>query len=84
MSELITRLKQEIVTQLNLKDVNPADIDEKAALFGDGLGLDSIDALELIVLLQNSYGLKLKSAEEGKDVFYSVQSMADYIEAHRS
>ena len=69
---------------LNLEDLTPADIDADAPLFGEGLGLDSIDALELIVLLERNYGIKLKDAAEGKEVFKSVSVMADYIEAHRT
>lgn len=84
MSELIDKLKKEIVEQLNLQDVQPETIDENAPLFQEGLGLDSIDALELIVLLQKNYGLKLQSAEEGKTVFQSIKTMADYITARQS
>ena len=82
--ELIQKLKQEIIEVLNLEDLTPADIDADAPLFGEGLGLDSIDALELIVLLERNYGIKLKDAAEGKEVFESVSVMADYIEAHRT
>lgn len=82
--ELIQKLKQEIIEVLNLEDLTPADIDTDAPLFGEGLGLDSIDALELIVLLERNYGIKLKDAAEGKEVFKSVSVMADYIEAHRT
>lgn len=84
MDDLIENLKKEIVDQLNLQDVNPATIKDDAPLFSDGLGLDSIDALELIVLLQKRYGIKLASAEEGKHVFYSIKSMANYIRARKS
>ena len=82
--ELIQKLKQEIIEVLNLEDLTPADIDADAPLFGEGLGLDSIDALELIVLLERNYGIKLKDAAAGKEVFKSVSVMADYIEAHRT
>ena len=82
--ELIQKLKQEIIEVLKLEDLTPADIDADAPLFGEGLGLDSIDALELIVLLERNYGIKLKDAAEGKEVFKSVSVMADYIEAHRT
>lgn len=84
MNNLILKLKTEIIEQLNLQDLTPNDIDENASLFVDGLGLDSIDALELIVLLQKNYGIKLQSAEEGKQVFHSVKSMAEYITAHQT
>ena len=64
--------------------MSPEQLDENMPLFKEGLGLDSIDALELIVLLQRNYGIKLASAEEGKQVFQSVKSMADYISAHQT
>jgi acyl carrier protein len=83
MEDLILKLKQEIITQLNLEDKTPADIDSDAALFGDGLGLDSIDALELIVLLEKNYGLKLDKPEDGRTVFYSVSSMAEFIQSKK-
>jgi acyl carrier protein len=83
MSELIEKLKIEIIEALNLEDLAPADIDKDAPLFGDGLGLDSIDALELIVLLEKNYGIKLEDPKDGKKVFYSVQTMADYIQANQ-
>ncbi|MBC7388801.1 MAG: acyl carrier protein [Opitutaceae bacterium] len=84
MSELVNKLKKEIIEELNLQDIDPDKLDENTSLFKDGLGLDSIDALELIVLLQRNYGLKLASAEEGQQVFRSIRSMADYIESHQS
>lgn len=83
MEDLIAKLKEEIITQLNLEDKTPADIDADAPLFGDGLGLDSIDALELIVLLEKNYGLKLDKPEDGRTVFYSVSSMAEFIQAKK-
>jgi acyl carrier protein len=80
---LIQKLKVEIIEALNLEDIEPGDIDEKEPLFNEGLGLDSIDALELIVLLDRTYGLKLDNENEGKEVFYSVESMAKYITEHQ-
>jgi acyl carrier protein len=77
--ELVATLKKQVIQALNLEGMSPDDIVTDAALFGDGLGLDSIDALELIVLLERNYGLKINTAEEGKQVFYSIGSMADYI-----
>ena len=77
--ELIQKLKSQIIEQLNLEEVSPEDIDTNAALFGDGLGLDSIDALELIVLLEKHYGVKIEDPKEAKGIFMSVQSMADYV-----
>ncbi len=83
MAELIEKLKTEIIEALNLEDLEPADIDTNAPLFGEGLGLDSIDALELIVLLEKNYGIKLQDTKDGKKVFYSVQTMADYIQENQ-
>jgi acyl carrier protein len=79
MEQLIAKLKNEIIEVLNLSEMAPNDIDENAPLFVEGLGLDSIDALELIVLLEKNYGLKLGTAEEGKKVLRSVRSMAEFI-----
>jgi len=81
--ELVEQLKGQIITQLNLEGMNPEDIDPAAALFGDGLGLDSIDALELIVLLEKEYGIKIEDPKEGKQIFHSVNSLADYILANK-
>ena len=81
--ELISRLKEQIIRQLKLNDKKPEDIGDHDPLFVEGLGLDSIDALELIVLLQQEYNIKLKNAEEGQDVFRSVATMADYILDHQ-
>ena len=77
-------LKQQIIDALNLEDLTPADIQDDAPLFGEGLGLDSIDALELFMLLDKQYGIKLQNREEGKQVFQSVNSIADYIDQHRT
>ena len=84
MENLIEELKKEIIEVLNLEGMTPADIDENAPLFVEGLGLDSIDALELIVLMEKNYGIKLQNAAEGKEIFKSVKVMAEYINAHRT
>ena len=83
MEELIKKLKMQIIEALNLEDMTPGDIDDKAPLFGEGLGLDSIDALELIVLMEKEYGIKLKNPAEGKQIFQSVEVMAKYISENR-
>lgn len=83
MSELTQELKAKIITQLNLEDLTVEDLDDQTPLFGDGLGLDSIDALELIVMLDKSYGIKLSDPKEGRKVFETIQTMADFIEANR-
>ncbi len=63
--------------------MKPEDIDDHSPLFGEGLGLDSIDSLELMVLLERNYGIKIEDAREGRNILSSVQSMADYIQANR-
>lgn len=77
--ELIEKLRQEIITQLNLEDQKPEDIDPDAPLFGEGLGLDSIDALEIMVLLEKNYGIKIEDPKDGKKIFYSVRTLAQFI-----
>ena len=84
MEQLIEELKKEIIEVLNLEDMKPEDIDENEPLFGEGLGLDSIDALELIMLMEKNYGIKLQSADQGKEIFKSVRVMAEYIQEHRT
>ena len=81
---MILKLKQEIIEVLNLEDVKPEDIDNDAPLFGEGLGLDSIDALELIVLMEKNYGIKLQDPAKGKEIFKSIKVMADYIQKNRT
>ena len=73
------RLKEQVIERLNLKDLKPADIGDDQPLFVEGIGLDSIDALELIVLLQQEYNIKLSNAEDGPRVFHSIRTMAEYI-----
>ncbi|SDX04049.1 phosphopantetheine-binding protein [Aequorivita viscosa] len=84
MSELKEELKAKIIEQLNLEDVSVAEIADDDPLFGDGLGLDSIDALELIVMLDKDYGIRLSDPKEGRKIFESVEVMASYIEEHRT
>jgi acyl carrier protein len=83
IDELIKELRTELVKQLNLEDMLPENFDENTPLFGEGLGLDSIDSLELVVLLDRNYGLKLKDPKEGRTVFYSIRTMAEYIYNNR-
>ncbi|MBS1765768.1 MAG: acyl carrier protein [Bacteroidetes bacterium] len=84
MDTLKEELKKQLIEHLNLEDKKPSDIADDAPLFGDsGLGLDSIDALELIVLLDKHYHIKLSNPEEGKTVFQSINSMADYINSKK-
>lgn len=84
MNQLIQELKEEIIKALHLEDLTPEDIETDAPLFGEGLGLDSIDTLELIVLLEKKYGIKLANPAEGKQIFSSVRSIATYVDQHRT
>ncbi len=77
-------IKTHLITQLNLEGMSPNDIVDDAPLFGEGLGLDSIDALEIIVMLDNFYGISLTSPEQGKEVFRSIDSLADFIQKQKS
>jgi len=79
-TELKEKLKSQIILFLNLTDLTPADIKDDEPLFGDGLGLDSIDSLELIVLLKREYGINIQDPKEGRKVLVDVNTMADYIE----
>ena len=83
MEDLIQQLKEQIIDALNLEEMTPDEIDANAPLFGDGLGLDSIDALELSVLREKQYGIKLANPAEGKAIFKSVASIADYVSKNR-
>lgn len=84
MEALISQLKEQIIDHLNLEGVEPSDINADEPLFGSSLGLDSIDALEIIVMLEREYGLKIKSQEEGKKVFHSVRTLAAFISENQA
>ncbi len=83
MDALVKELKENIISVLKLEGMKPEDIDNDAPLFGDGLGLDSIDALELIVLMEKNYGIKLEDPAKGREIFKSINTMATYIQANR-
>lgn len=78
------QLKQQIVEFLNLLTVKPEDIKDDEPLFGEGLGLDSIDSIELIVLLNREYGIVIEDPKEGRKILVNVNTMAEYIEKHRT
>jgi acyl carrier protein len=82
-TELKEQLKRQIIQFLNLTDLTPADITDEEPLFGDGLGLDSIDSLELVVLLKREYGITIQDPREGRKILVDVNTMADYIDEHR-
>ncbi|MFT5513181.1 MAG: acyl carrier protein, partial [Bacteroidia bacterium] len=83
MKALKLELKNHIINELNLEDITPGDIANDAPIFGTGLELDSIDALELVVILDKFYGIKIPNEEIGKHVFQSIDSMAQYVADNR-
>lgn len=82
--ELIVEFKQHLIQYLNLLDMTPEDIKNDIPLFGEELGLDSIDSVELIVLLDREYGIKIKNPTEGRQILVDVNTIVDYIEANRT
>lgn len=84
MEKLMAGLKAQIIEQLNLQEVKPEDIGDDQPLFKEGLGLDSIDALELIVLLQQHYGIRIANPDQGPEIFRSVRTIAEFITAQQN
>ena len=84
MEKLIFELKEKIIEALNLEEMTPDEIDADEPLFGEGLGLDSIDALELIVLLERNYGVKLANPAEGKAIFKNIRTIEEFVNANRT
>lgn len=84
MEKIVEELKLHLIKELNLEDIEPKDIENDAPLFGEGgLELDSIDALEIIIIMEKYYGIKLSNSTEAKSIFYSVNTLAEYIVNNR-
>ncbi len=82
--ELKQQLKKQVIEFLNLTEMKPEDIKDDEPLFGEGLGLDSIDSLELIVLLHREYGIIIKDPKDGRKILVDINTMADHIEQYRT
>jgi acyl carrier protein len=78
------QLKKILVEELNLEDISPEDIEDDAPLFGEGLGLDSLDAVEIVVLLEKHFGVEVKNLDEGREAFRSINALAQYVEERTS
>ncbi|MFP4169078.1 MAG: phosphopantetheine-binding protein [Desulfonatronovibrionaceae bacterium] len=82
--DLKTQLKEKLIEGLNLEDVRAEDIKDDEPLFGEGLGLDSLDAVELVVIVQKNFGVEITDMEQGRDAFASINALADFIEKNRN
>jgi len=83
LSAIRKKLKKLLVENLSLEGVNPEEIKDDEILFGEGLGLDSLDAVEIVVLLQRNFGLEIKDMKEGRKIFYSIDTLANYVYENR-
>lgn len=79
LAEIKKKLKEQLVSSLSLQDVKPEDISDSEPLFGEGLGLDSLDAVEIVVLLQRHFGVEVKDMDVGRKIFQSIDTLANYV-----
>jgi acyl carrier protein len=83
LKELKAKLKTLIISELSIEDVTAEELEDDAQLFGEGLGLDSLDAVELVVLLQRHFGIQIKDLEQGRKIFENLDTLAQYISEHQ-
>lgn len=79
LNEIRNTLKEQLVVQLSLEDVDPTEIGDELPLFGEGLGLDSLDAVEIIVLLKRNFGVEVKDAQQSREIFRTINTLAEYV-----
>ena len=84
LTALKEQLKEIIISELSIEDITPEELDNDAPLFGEGLGLDSLDAVELVVLLQRHFGIQIKDLEQGRKIFENLDTLATYISEHQN
>lgn len=78
-----TTVKEQLIDALGLEDMSADEIDDDAALFGEGLGLDSVDAIELVIYLDNQYGIKIDNVGQSKEIFVSIRTLTDFINQNK-
>ncbi len=76
-------IKEQLIQALQLEDMSADEIDDDAPLFGEGLGLDSVDAIELVIFLDNEYGIKIDNVGQSKEIFISIKTLTDYINQNK-
>ena len=79
LASIKSRLKELLISELSLEDIEPSEIADDEMLFGEGLGLDSLDAVEIVVLLQRNFGLEIQDMEKGREIFQSLDTLAKYV-----
>lgn len=83
LQDIRKTLKEMIIRDLSLEDITPEEIKDEEPLFGDGLGLDSLDAVEIVVLLQRQFGVEIKNMDQGREIFFSINTIADFVYENR-
>lgn len=80
LAQLRIKIKELLIERLNFEEMSPDDIGDEEPLFGDGLGLDSIDALEIVVMLESEFGIKVRNESSAREYFRSISSLAEFVQ----